>query len=125
MDDEDLTHLNNFCADLVGSKRWEAFPIHLLIDKRAAEWVRVRDVCLQLGIPHGDPKLDPFAVWVPDPTGDEEYALILFYDEESMWSMTARYNRQRLLESVPRVAGDTGKRPASEQAYPEHVGQPG
>lgn len=100
MEDEELTRLNNFCADLVSMKRWEAFPVHLLIGKRTAEWVRVRELCLPAGLDVGDLKNDLFAAWLPDPTGDEGYAVILFYDEESMWTMAAHYNRQRLLNGV-------------------------
>jgi hypothetical protein len=97
MEDEDL---NNLCADLVSLKRWESFPVHLLNDKRAAEWVRVQELCLQAGLNVEGLKLDLFAAWLPDPTGDERYALIFFYDEESMRSMAARCNRQRFLEAV-------------------------
>jgi hypothetical protein len=107
MEDEELTHLNNICADLVSLKRWEAFPIHLLIGKRTAEWVRVRELCLQAGLVVEDLKADLFAAWLPDPTGEEGYAVILFYDEESMWSMAARYNRQRLLEGLPIMGAKT------------------
>ena len=102
MEDEELLRLNNLCADLVGLKSWEAFPTHLLIGKRTGEWVRVRDVCQQAGVSAGDVKPDLHAVWLPDPTGNEDYVIILLYDEESLWSMTASYNRQRLLEcAVP------------------------
>src|SRR5262249_20718272 len=90
----------NFCADLVSLKRWEAFPVHLLIGKRSGEWVRVRDLCLQAGLDVGDLKNDLFASWLPEPTGDEAYAVVIFYDEESLWTMAAHYNRQRLLEDV-------------------------
>ncbi len=100
MDDEDLTHLNNVCADLVSLKRWEAFPAHLLIGKRTAEWVRVGELCVQAGLDVGNLKPDLFAAWLPDPAGDARYAVIVFYDEESLWSMAASYNRQRLLEGV-------------------------
>jgi hypothetical protein len=100
MEDEELTRLNNFCADLVSLKRWEAFPVHLLIGKRTGEWVRVREICLQAGLEAGDLEQGLFAAWLPDPVGEDGYAVILFYDEESMWTMAARYNRQRLLEGV-------------------------
>src|SRR5947209_4085668 len=100
MADEELTRLNNFCADLVSLQRWEAFPVHLLIGKRPGEWVRVRELCLQAKPDVGGPELDPFAAWLPDPTGDEGYAVIIFYDEDSMWTTAARYNRRRLLEGV-------------------------
>ncbi len=100
MEDEELTHLNNCCADLVSLKQWEAFPVHLLISKGTGEWVRVRELCLHAGLDVGNLKNDLFAAWLPDPTGDEGYATIIFYDEESMWTMVAHYNRQRLLEGV-------------------------
>jgi hypothetical protein len=100
MEDEEFTRLNNLCADLVSLKRWEAFPVYLLIGKRTGEWVRVRELCVQAGLGLVDLKQDLFASWLPDPAGEEGYAVILFYDEESMWSMAARYNRQRLLADV-------------------------
>jgi hypothetical protein len=100
MEDEELARLNNFCADLLGMQRWEPFAMHLLIGKRTGEWVRVRELCLQAGLDVGDLKNDLFAAWLPDPAGDEGYAFILFYDEESMWTMAAHYNRQRLLNGV-------------------------
>lgn len=101
MEDEELTHLNNLCADLVSLKRWEAFPLLLLTSKREAEWVRVRDLCLQACGDSGDLKPDLYAAWLADTAGDEGYVVILFYDEESMWTMAARYNRQRLLAAAP------------------------
>ena len=108
MDDEGLTHLTNFCTDLVTLKRWEAFPTHLLMGKRTGEWARVRELSLQAGLEGLDVKAkleglevkDLFAAWLPDPSGNEGYAVILFYDEESLWTMAASYNRQRLLEGV-------------------------
>jgi hypothetical protein len=89
--------LNNVCADLVSLKRWEAFPCHLLTDKRAGEWVGVQELCAQAALDTGDLKPDLFAAWLPDPSGGDDYAVILFFDEESMWSMAARYNRQRFV----------------------------
>ncbi|MGH7223587.1 MAG: hypothetical protein ACRELF_10190 [Gemmataceae bacterium] len=92
--------MNNICADLVSLKRLEAFPVHLLTAKRPGEWVPVRELCLQAGLDAEDLRPDLFAAWLAEPTGDEGYAVILFYEEESMWTMAARYNRQRLLEGV-------------------------
>ena len=122
MEDEDLIDLNDYCSDLVGSKRWEAFPMQLLKGKPVAEWVRVRDFCLEAGLHVGDCKSDLFASWLPDPTGAEEYALILFYDEESMWTMAARYNRRRTREALPTRTADSGAYRAFEQAPPTHSG---
>lgn len=101
MEDEELTHLNNICADLLSLKRCEAFPLNLLIGRREGEWVRVRELCLQAGLEAEELKPDLFAAWLSDTAGDEGYAVILFCDEDSMWTMAARYNRQRLLEGVP------------------------
>jgi hypothetical protein len=105
MEDEELTQLTNLCADLVSVKRWESFVIHLLTRKRTAEWVRVCEHCVQAGVDAGEVKSDLFVSWLPDPTAEEGYAVIVFYDEESMWTMAARYNRQRLLDAVPTLAG--------------------
>lgn len=110
MKDEELTQLNNACADLLSLKRWEAFPLLLLTGKREAEWVCVRELCLQAGMDAGDLKPDLFAAWLPDTAGDEGFTVIFFYDEESMWSMAARYNRQRLLDNVPSASGQEAVR---------------
>jgi hypothetical protein len=45
----------------------------------------------------GELKPELFATWLADPMADEAYAVILFYDDESKWSMAAHYNRRRLL----------------------------
>lgn len=100
MEDEEFTHLNNFCADLVSLKRGENFPVRLLIDKSAGEWIGVRELCSQIGIDAEALKPDLFAAWLPVPTGDEGHTLILFHEEESMWTMAARYSRPRLLKNA-------------------------
>lgn len=110
MEDEGLTQLNNFCADLLSLKRYEAFPLRLLMGTREAEWVRVRELCLQIGLETGDLKPDLFATWLPDTASEEGYAVILFCDEESMWTMAARYNRQRLLGRGPAASGQQALR---------------
>ncbi len=74
--------------------------VALLIGKPTGEWVRVQQLCLQAGLPADAIKADLVAAWLKDPAGDENYAIIIFYDEESMGSMAARYNRQRLLNSI-------------------------
>lgn len=125
MEDAGLTDLDNICADLVSMKRWEAFPAHLLMDKRAGEWVGVREFCLQAELDAENLKPDLFATWLADPTGDEAYAVILFYDEESMWTKAALCNRQWFLEGAPRITGEIGKCHAAEQSRPAHAGQPG
>jgi hypothetical protein len=51
-------------------------------------------------VPAGELKPELFATRLPDPTADEAYVVILFYDDESKWSMAAHYNRGRLREDA-------------------------
>ncbi len=94
MTDDELC---NICADLVSLQKTEAFPLYLFQSKQPGEWVSIHDLCLQLGMPLRDLGPSVFATWLPDPMGNSEYAEILFYDSDSMWSMVAHYNRTRLL----------------------------
>lgn len=96
MPDEEVA-LVNTCTDLVSLQKLEPFPLHLLGSKRPGEWIGVRECCLQLGVAPGDLRLDLFATWLPDPKGNDAYVVILFYEDESKWSMAAHYNRRRLL----------------------------
>lgn len=98
---EDEITLSNACTDLVTLRKFEAFPLHLLGAKQPAEWVGVRDFCDRNSFDLGDLKSGLFATWLPDPMANDGYAVILFYDDESKWSMTAHYNRSRLLDDVP------------------------
>lgn len=102
--EEESTRLNNFCADLVSLKEREPFVLHLLTNTPAGEWVRVQELCAALGLAADGVEPDLFAARLADPLGDEGYSLIVFYDNESLWTMAARYNRQRLLEEA--LAGD-------------------
>jgi hypothetical protein len=96
MQDDEIT-LFNGCTDLVSLRKCEAFPLRLLQSKRSGEWIQVRGFCSQVGAAAGELKPELFATWLPDPMGHEAYAVILFYDDESKWSMAAHYNRERLL----------------------------
>jgi hypothetical protein len=95
MEDDEII-LCNICTDLVGLRKMEMFPLRLLQSKRPGEWVGVREFCLQIGV-GGDVKPDLFAAWLPDPHGADAYAVILFYDDETKWSMAAHYHRARIL----------------------------
>ncbi len=99
MQDEEMT-LVNICTDLVSMKKHEAFPLHLLGSRRVGEWISVRELCLQVGVPAADLKPDLFTTWLPDPLGQDGYVVIFFYDDESKWTTAAHYNRQRLLNSA-------------------------
>ena len=44
MQDDEIA-LCNSCTDLVGLRKNEPFPLHLLGSKRPGEWVGVREFC--------------------------------------------------------------------------------
>lgn len=100
MQDDEIT-LYNACADLVTLAKKEAFPHYLLGSKRPGEWIGVRELCTQIGFTPGDLGPEVFVTWLPDPMGHEAYAVIMFYDDESKWSMAAHYHRARLLGGTP------------------------
>jgi hypothetical protein len=99
MENEEIIPLNA-CTDLVALKRNEAFPFHLLSDHRAGEWVNVRDLCRQAGVNGAEVRPNLFAAWLADPLGNAGYAVVLFYDDLSKWSLTAHYNKQRSIETA-------------------------
>lgn len=125
MEDDDI-EIANACADLLGLKANEKFPLHLLRDKRAGEWIGVGELCRQSGVGARPIKPALFVTWLPDPIGHQEYAVVLFYDEDSQWSMAAHYNRGRLIPGVTpngpsAVASDTLREqavPAAERQQP-------
>jgi hypothetical protein len=100
-DAEDL--LSDLCADLVSLRRHEAFPRYLLTERKSRTWLRVGRTCARLGVEIGEVSPSLFAKWLPPPSGNADYAVILFYDEDSGWSTTALYNRERLLAESPRT----------------------
>jgi len=101
MDEEDI--MNEKCADLVSVARLEPALIHLFGTKLPGEWVRVRDLYQIAGQSTDGIKPGLAASWLPSPdtTG---YAVVLFYDEDSLWSTTAWYNAARLREQHPPIA---------------------
>jgi hypothetical protein len=121
MEDEEIALLNG-CTDLVSLRKCEAFSLRLLQGKRPGELVRIRELCLQAGVAAGELKPELFAAWLADPTAVEAYAVILFYDDESKWSMAAQYNRRRLIGDEPtrptRAASPAASGSASPQAAP-------
>jgi hypothetical protein len=106
MEDEELVRLNNACADLLALKKWEGFPRHLLTGGEGT-WVNVSEICGRIGIDPGATPVDLFVTWLPEPTA-EGFAVILFYDASSSWTMTANYNRERLFAAAE-VGGNKQK----------------
>jgi hypothetical protein len=95
MEDEESA-MHNACADLVSLKKWEAFPMRLLCNYPPGEWIGVRESGLQVGVSVDYLAPELFVTWLPDPKSQDGYVVILFYDDDSKWSLTAHYNRARL-----------------------------
>src|SRR5437879_6345449 len=100
MQDDEII-LFNTCTNLVTLRKTESFPLHLLQSKGPGEWIGVRDFCLQVGVGPGEARPGLFVTWLPDPQAQEGYVVIIFYDDESKWSMAAHYNRARLFGGAP------------------------
>jgi hypothetical protein len=96
MQDDEIT-LFNACTNLVSLKKSEPFPKRLLSTKRPGEWVAVGEFCQQIGLELAEIGAGLFATWLPDPLSHDGYAIIMFYDDESKWSMAAHFNRGRIL----------------------------
>lgn len=92
-DDQSLT----FCVDLVTVKTGEPFLLNLFERHPMGKWCRVREMCEELGIPASAVKPDVVTVWLDDPFGDEGYAVIVFFDDDTKQSFAANYNKRRLL----------------------------
>jgi hypothetical protein len=102
MDEEDI--LNNHCADLVSLAKLEPALVYLLGERPPGAWSAVRELYARAGQPNEAIKADLVAAWLSPPNGDADGAVILFYDEESLWSMTAWYNVGRLRENRPEMS---------------------
>ena len=118
MHDEEIALLNA-CTNLVTSRKAEAFPSNLFQTKGPGDWVSISDLCARIGIPSGDLTPKVFATWLPDPMSNEDYAVILFYDDESKWSLAAHYNRARLLK----LHAPTQSLQPTESAIPSSTGR--
>jgi hypothetical protein len=127
MEDDEIS-LCNLCTDLVGLRKMETFPLRLLQTRRAGEWIGVHEFCLNIGVAARDVKPDLFAAWLPDPAGQNDFAVIFFYDDETKWSMAAHYHRARLLERAPssqaKEPASVSVSPCAAAAQPTSAGEP-
>lgn len=101
MDDEKVTRdewddSSNLCGDLVSLRRLEPGMIYLLRDTPPGIWLKVRELYRRAGEETASIKEPLSVAWLPSP-GDPDYAVVLFHDDESKWSLTADYNISRLL----------------------------
>ena len=102
MDEEDI--LNNYCADLVSLTKLEPAIVYLLTERPMGAWTPVRELYARAGQPNESIKADLVATWLLSPNADPGGAVILFFDEESFWSMTAWYNVAHLREHHPEMS---------------------
>src|SRR6266496_3298347 len=102
MDDES-DHLSNVCTDLVSLRRLEPSVVSLFRERRAGEWAAVDDLYRKSGGSEEPVKATLHAAWLPSADGDPGYAVILFKDADTKWSMTAEYNITRLPATAPQV----------------------
>jgi hypothetical protein len=93
-DEADL--LSNLCTDLVTLRRFEGGLIHLFRQKNPGSWVSVRELYDRAGHSDRAIKSELTATWLPSPF-DSNYAVVLFFDDATKWSLTADYNVTRLL----------------------------
>ncbi len=97
--DDDANDQMSFCADLVTLRKTEAFPLSLLNDYQPGQWVSVKTVCQLTGTDSGILKPELASTWLLDPFGDQDYAVMIFYDDETKQSFAAHYNKRRLLNA--------------------------
>src|SRR5689334_3399896 len=102
MEEEGLEQLDNACADLLSVAKYEAFP-RTLFERGQGDWVNVDELCRTLGLAVTGLNSDVYASWLSDPTGDERYAVVIFYDHGSDWTTAGHYNRRRLLNAGTEV----------------------
>jgi hypothetical protein len=100
MDDE-ADILSNVCVDLVSLCRLEPGLKFLFAQTVPGSWTSVRDLYDRAGQPQPNVESKLAVTWLPSP-GGPDYAVVLFFDDETKWSLTADYNVARLLGTKPR-----------------------
>lgn len=92
---DELDVLQELCADIVSEKRYEPALLRLFGEKPGA-WMTTKSLCEAARQPV--PGAKATVTWLPAP-GEPDYAVILFFDPDSLWSTTALYNTSRLHKS--------------------------
>jgi hypothetical protein len=80
----------------VSLRRLEPGLAALFRDRAPGTWVPVRDLYERAGTSTEPIPTSLAAAWLPSP-GDPDYAVIVFFDDETKWSFTADCNATRLL----------------------------
>jgi hypothetical protein len=93
--DDELDRISNLCLELVSERKHESMLLRLFRDRPAGLWVPLAE----LDLPRDDYPVSLKVSWVNTP--DPKYAIVLFFDSETLWSMHADYNLSRLLRISP------------------------
>ena len=91
-EDELTCHLELLSGAVLSEQKYEPMLEQLFSQVSAGEWMSLEDA-----LPT-DFHEDIFVAWLnlPDQT-ERAFRLVLFFHEDSGWSMTANYNAERLL----------------------------
>jgi hypothetical protein len=100
MDDE-TDILSNVCVDLISLRRFEPGLKHFFAETSPGSWTSVRDLYERARQPQPSLESTLAVTWLPSP-GGLDYAVVLFFDASSKWSLAADYNVSRLLGTKPR-----------------------
>ena len=93
-DEEDaLTRLLDLTADIVSQQSAQGFISSLLNQTQMGQWTPAEQLARQSGLDLNGIGPELFVAWLDDVSGDRDYALILFYDDETKLSAAAQYNR--------------------------------
>ena len=85
----------DLCADFLSERRYEAAVWKLVGTEKAGRWVRLREL---FDVVRADTEGLPPTVWTTWLTypSDPDYAVIIFFDDQSQWSTSSVYNVARL-----------------------------
>ena len=113
--DDELDTLSNFCTDLVSVRKWEPLLLRLFQNYEAGKWVSVTKLVAEAGFHAGAVPLQTLSVsWMRTP--NPNYRILTFLETDSMWSMHADYNFERLRQAAVQRAVPQAN-PESFDAY--------
>ncbi|WP_156401088.1 hypothetical protein [Duganella sp. Root1480D1] len=84
------------CAKLLQLRHCESFLLDLF-EMPKGMWGNVAEILGRLNLDIGSVEDSTFVAHLDNPTGDANVAFVLFYDANSGESITAEYNRSRLI----------------------------
>jgi hypothetical protein len=83
------------CTALLTKARFDPAMAALVRDRAAGAWVGVDTLYRAIEPPPVPISEELRVVWLAAPDGDPSYALVVFYESSTLWSLTAIYNTGR------------------------------